>query len=217
MKNSQLKKTNRIALILLIASFVLSFLLLAMPAYNFESTVYTKKSNNTFVGDEKYNEVRAEVNAVADEYRADGFEVKYNESVVERTNSKGEKTSMITFTLSEEFSKSALNFLESGLTSSWVMSITLLAMVVSLACAVLGSAWSLDSTQRQLTKRERGLRTASAVSALVAMFTIPVFVMMNTATLAHKLDLFVDGIVTDGKDVMFTKLDRFLLDRKSVV
>lgn len=212
MKNSQLKKTNRIALILLIASFVLAFLLLAMPTYNFDSTVYTKKSNNTFVGDEKYNEVLAEVNAVADEYRADGFEVKYNESVVERTNSKGEKTSMITFTLNEQFSKSALNFLESGLNSSWIMSITLLAMVVSAACAVLGSAWSLDSTQRQLTKRERGLRTASAVSALVALFTIPVFVMMNTATLAHKLDLFVDGVVTDGKDVMFAKLDRFLFD-----
>ncbi len=211
MKESEIK-ANRIALVLLIASLVLAFLLLAMPTYHFTSTVYTKKSNNTFVGDEKYNEVLAEVNAVAEQYRAEGFDVTLNESVTERTNSKGVKTSMITFTLSESFTKSAMSFLEAGLTSSWVMAVILLAMVVSAGCAVVGSAWSMGTSLRELGGREQALRTASVVSALVAMLLIPVFVMMNTATLGHRLSLYTGDIFTEGKDVLFAKLDRFLFD-----
>lgn len=211
MKDSE-RKTNRIALVLLIASLVVAFVLLAMPTYYFTSTVYTKKSNNTFVGDEKYNEVLSEVNAVAEQYRADGFDVALKESVTERTNSKGEKTSMITFTLSETLEKSALSFLEAGTNASWVMTVILLCMAASAACAVTGSAWSLGTPIKALGGRERAMRTVSVVSAFIAMLLIPVFVMMNTAGLGHRLDLYNSDIITEGKDVLFVKLDRFLFD-----
>ena len=55
-------------------------------------------------------------------------------------------------------------------------------------------------------------RSVSVVSALIAMLLIPVFVMMNTAGLGHRLDLYNSDIITEGKDVLFAKLDRFLFD-----
>ena len=77
-----------------------------MPLYSFNVSVYTKKSPNTFVGDEKYQTVRAEVEGVAEEYRAQGFACEIGEDVLERVNSKGETTSLITFTVNERISKS---------------------------------------------------------------------------------------------------------------
>lgn len=212
MKQASVVKANRIALWLLIAAFVVTLVLLALPAYDFTSTVYTKKSANTFVGDEKYTETLAEVNAVADEYRAAGMEVTLDESVIERTNSKGETTSMVSFSLTESFDKSALSFLEAGLNSSWVMSIICLCLAVSAACAVLGAAWSMDATQRELYGRERALRTASEVSALVGLLLIPVFAMMNTYTISRRVSLYSGGIATEGKDALYAKLDAFLFD-----
>ena len=55
--------------------------------------VFTKKSGNTFVGDEKYQAARTEVEAVAEDYRAQGFDVEIQEDVLERVNSKGKTTS----------------------------------------------------------------------------------------------------------------------------
>ena len=92
------------------------------------------------------------------------------------------------------------------------MTVILLCMAASAACAVTGSAWSLGTPIKALGGRERAMRTVSVVSALIAMLLIPVFVMMNTAGLGHRLDLYNSDIITEGKDVLFAKLDRFLFD-----
>ncbi len=209
---SSLKKTNRIALWLVILSFAAALILLCLPAYNMNSAVYTKKSSNTFVGDEKYNEVLAEVNAVAESYRADGLEVELKEEVIERTNSKGETTSMVSFTLNQSFTKSALDFVSAGISSSWVIMLMLLLLAMSAACSVLGSAWSLETPQRELYSRERSMRTAGEVSALLAMLCVPVFMMMNTYTLSRRITLYSSGIAEEGKDALYATLDRFLFD-----
>ena len=93
MDPSLIMKKKRTALALIILAAVLVCVLLSFPAYQFDAGIYTKKSSNTFVGDEKYYMVLEEVNAVADEYRQKGFDVSVSEAVTERTNSKGETTS----------------------------------------------------------------------------------------------------------------------------
>ena len=96
---ASISRQNRSALTLMLAALVVIGVLLSLPAYKFSASVYTKKSPNTFVGDENYIAALAEVNALADEYRENGFDVTLNESVTERTNSKGETTSLITPTV----------------------------------------------------------------------------------------------------------------------
>ena len=118
MRDHDVLRSNRRALLLVILGLILSMLLLSMPLYSFNANVYTKKSPNTFVGDEKYLAVRAEVEEAAEKYREQGFDVQIGEDVVERVNSKGNKTSLIIFTINESFGKSMLGFLGSGLPSA---------------------------------------------------------------------------------------------------
>ena len=63
-----LRKRNGICLAAAAVLLLLSVLLLTLPVYEFDSAVYTKRSGNTFVGDERYVEARAEVDAQAAEY-----------------------------------------------------------------------------------------------------------------------------------------------------
>ena len=84
----ELARKNRLALILFAIGLIAAVVLLSLPLWRFTANVYTKKSSNTFVGDEKYQEVRAEVETVAQEYRDQGMAVEINETVTERTNSK---------------------------------------------------------------------------------------------------------------------------------
>lgn len=74
-------------------------------------TFSSSAAQNTFVGDEKYVEVRAEVEAVAAQYEGASIE----ESVTERVNSKGVATSMVTFTVKEKIKRNGLDFLLGGI------------------------------------------------------------------------------------------------------
>ena len=130
MRNPDLIGSNRRALGLVILGIVLSLILFSMPLYSFNACVYTKKSPNTFVGDEKYRTVRAEVEQVADDYRAQGFEAEIGEDVLERVNSKGETTSLITFTVNQSLSKSPLSMLGCGFPASYVLAAMLFLMAL---------------------------------------------------------------------------------------
>ena len=52
MDPSLILKKNRTALALLILAAILICALLSFPAYQFDASIYTKKSSNTFVGDD---------------------------------------------------------------------------------------------------------------------------------------------------------------------
>ena len=205
-----IRKQNRAALALLLAALVLVGILLSLPTYRFVSSVYTKKSANTFVGDEKYVEALAEVNAVAEEYRERGFEVTIEETVTERTNSKGETTSLITFTIDESFTKNAWSFLGAGLASSWVLLTVVLCLVLSAACAVAGTIQSMGDSYHDLDGRAASFRSAAYWLALVALLLIPVFCMMNTVILSRRVGLYSSDILTEGKEELFEKLNLFL-------
>ena len=208
--SESIKKKNRTALLLLLISVVLAAVILSLPAYKFTSSVYTKKSANTFVGDEKYTEVRAEVDAVAEEYRASGLDVTVSESVTERTNSKGETTSMVAFSVDQTFTKNGWSFLSAGMGSTWVLMGLLLCLVLSAACALAGTVGSLGDPYRTLDGRAAAFRSASYYLALIAMLLVPVFFMVNTVLMSRRVDLYCDGLLTEGKEALFAKLDAFL-------
>ena len=56
----------------------LSVLFLCLPVYRFDATVYTKRSGNTFIGDERYQAARAEVAAQVADYAIRGIDTEVN-------------------------------------------------------------------------------------------------------------------------------------------
>ena len=206
-----MKKINRISLVLLAAGLLLACLVMALPLYSFQANVYTKKSSNTFVGDEKYQEVRAEVEAAAQEYRDQGMEVEISETVTERVNSKGETTSLVAFSIGQTFRKSIWSFAGASLPASNVLRLILICMVLAVLSAILGlSGGTMETAPLHLPKKNRIFRTLSGVFLLADMVLVPVFVLMNNVTFWRKIDLYNNELITDGKEEFFAKLDSFL-------
>ena len=214
MKDSSVLSSNRRALILIVLGLVLSMILLSMPLYSFNACVYTKKSPNTFVGDEKYQAVRAEVEAVADEYRAQGFEAEIGEDVLERVNSKGETTSLITFTVNERISKSPLSLLAPRFGSSRVLMVMLDLFALALLFSFVGSAGTLAVPHHYLDRRTATLRNIAAITILIALLLVPVFVLMNNYCFSRQIGLYNAGLLEDGKEALFAKMDRLLFSGK---
>ena len=210
MRNPELKKANRVSLLLLLLGLALALILMSLPLYSFNAGVFIKKSPNTFVGDEKYQTVRSEVEAAAEEYRQQGLEVEITEDVLERVNSKGETTSLITFTINQSFSKSVFSFLGFGFPSSYVLTLILALMAVGLFCALLGSFGSMDQPHHFLDRRSALLRSAACTALLLALLLVPVFVLMNNYAFSRQIGLYNAGLLEDGKDAMFARMDRFL-------
>ncbi len=211
MKEEQLKKRNRTSLLLLALSLVLALLLMSLPLYHFSIGVFTKKSANTVIGDEKYKEVLAEVEAVKASYEEQGLKVELKESVTERTNSKGETTSLVAFSLEQSLDKSILSFLSSTLPTRPVLGLMLLFMGLSLVCALLGSRGSMEVLPRFLSGSQRRLRGLSSLGILGAALLVPVFILLNNYTFWRRLSLYASGQLTEGAQGYYTALTRFLL------
>ena len=210
MKSPELKSQNRRALALLLLGLILALILMSLPLYRFNAAILTKKSSNTFVGDEKYQSVMAELETTAEEYRAQGFDVSINESVTERVNSKGETTSLITFTIDQVFSKNLFSFLTASLPAGHVFRLIFLCALLSALCAALGLVGSSDLLPRFLDGRARFLRSAAAVLALIALLLVPVFAMMNNFAFGRQLSLYGQELLTEGKEALYRKMDLFL-------
>lgn len=205
-------RNNRLALALLLAAAMLTALLFSLPMLTFDASVYTKKSSNTFVGDEKYVAARAEVEAEAQKYMDQGMEAEINEKVTERTNSKGETTSLVTFTVNQKFTKNLWSFFGAGFASSKTLLVMAVCAVLSAACAILGSVGSLDTPYRMLERKDELLRGASGWLALIAFLAVPVFVMMNTYMFGRQISLFSGDVLTEGREEFYALMDSYLFD-----
>ena len=205
-KDSTLSK-NRIAIILLILAAASAALVMALPLYTFTSSVYTKKSSNTFVGDEKYKEVRAEVEAEAEDFRSQGMDVEIVETVTERTTSKGEATSLVAFSIEETSSKNVWSFLTSGLPFSHVLRIIILFMGLAILCAAAGIAGTMGVDYSDLPRKAGRLRVLSALFFAADMVLTPVFILMNNYCFWRKLSLYNNELITEGKEAYFAKID----------
>ena len=106
-----MERQNKSRLLVCLSCVLITLSVLLLPLAFFETNIFVKRSANTFVGDEKYVEARAEVEAVAAQYEGASIE----ESVTERVNSKGVATSMVTFTVKEKIKRNGLDFLLGGI------------------------------------------------------------------------------------------------------
>ena len=212
MRYPEVRQKNRQMLLLLIVGLVLTLILMSLPLYSFDVGVFTKKSGNTFVGDEKYQAARAEVEAVAEDYRAQGFDVEIQEDVLERVNSKGKTTSLITFTVTERYSNNIFSFLGKGLSSSLVAAGILVLMAAALVCELAGLAGTDDLVPRYLDRKSRRLRSGAIAALVLSLLLVPVFILMNNDIFSRQLSLYNAELITEGKDALFGRLDRFFFD-----
>ncbi len=209
MRYPEVKQQNRRMLLLFLAGLVLTLILMSLPLYSFDVGVYTKKSANTFVGDEKYQSVREEVEAVAEDYRAQGFDVEIQESVLERVNSKGNTTSLVTFTVAQRYSRNLFSFLGKGLSSSTVTAVILALMALALILEAAGLAGSDDLLPRYLDRKARALRSAAIAALVLALLLVPVFILMNNVIFSRRLALYSAELITAEKEAFYAKLDSF--------
>ncbi len=216
MKNAAFSRQNRIALELMLVGLILCAVLFSLPLYSFDANVYTKKSSNTFPGDDKYTAAMEEVNTAAEEYRAQGFSVEIREDQTLRTNSKGETTSLMTFTISETIGKNLWSFFSSALPSAHIFRCITLLLALSFLCALAGTIPSADTVHKHLDPRARALRSAACALGVLALFLIPVFVMMNTYFFSRKLSLYSAELLTEGKENAWSAMDAFLFGGTAV-
>ena len=122
--------TRKTVLLLLAAALIMTAGICSLTFLRFSSQLYIKRSPNTFVGDEKYRTVRQEVELQLETFRTQGVEGDIEEQLIERVNSKNEKTSLVIFTINAANNRSGWDLLTAGLPSSY-----LLILILSLSAA----------------------------------------------------------------------------------
>ena len=214
MELSANKKTRRV-LALCVAAILLVFAVLSFPLVKFETTVFTKRSANTFVGDEKYLEAKAEVDAVCAQY--DAGSVTVDESVTERTNSKGVTTSMVTFTVRQSLKRSGWALMLSGfghaqgMTSVGVANavrMMALNLAVALVLLLAASRKTLDMPRAAISSMTSRLYLLAGILALIALLMVPEFARSVTYTFSRRVDLLVGGHIQD--DALLAEMNDFL-------
>ena len=210
-----MERQNKSRLLVCLSCVLITLSVLLLPLAFFETNIFVKRSANTFVGDEKYVEARAEVEAVAAQYEGASIE----ESVTERVNSKGVATSMVTFTVKEKIKRNGLDFLLGGIGHSEgmtgigptnIMRLLLVCLAVSLALAAGASHKTLALAREQLPEKAKRLYLASGVFALIALFCVPAFARSINYTFSRQVDLLVGGHIQN--EALLAQLNNFLYD-----
>ena len=191
-------------LLLIATAMILTALCCSMVFLQFSSQLYIKRSPNTFVGDEKYQANRAEVEQQLDTFRAHGVEGEISEEVIERTNSKNEKTSLVIFTISAANKRTGWDMLKAGLPVSRLLILVL---------ALFFGAWLFALLFG--FSRNRVIGILSFVFALCAFFLIPVIFNRINLDLSRSVDLYLSGVENGAGETLLPALDRFLFGGSS--
>lgn len=190
-------KKNVLIFAVLILCAVLFFVAMAMPVYRFESNIYTKKSANTDIGSEKYYTALAEVEAEKAKYD----EAEIREEVVQRTNSKGVTSTLVTFRVIGTIRRGGYAFLSSGLTGGRVL---LCVLVMAGLGTVLAAAVFVSR------KNSRALCAAVSVLLLLSLLLLPVFAMTTTWQFNRQIKLSISDGDTAGIADLMARADDFL-------
>ena len=205
MKQLPESRSSRTRVLLLIAiAIVLTAVFCSLSFLQFSSQLYVKRSPNTFVGDEKYTAARGETEEQLETFRAQGIDGFIEEQVIERVNSKNEKTSMIIFTINAANNRSGWSVMTAGLPASGVLIIALILGVLAWVFTLI----SLPQAAGGNTGKAFGI--ASFVCALASFFLIPVVFMQLNLNLSRSVDLYLAGEEVKGIENLLPALDRFL-------
>ncbi len=189
---------------------VLSVVIVSLPVYHFEANVYTKRSGNTFVGDERYQAARQEVDALAADYSARGIETETTEEVIERTNSKGEKTSLVVFRVNKEIRCSGWDFLRTGFPSGKVLIGMLALEAAALLLAALGCLGSGNTLWRDVKGASRALRNGAIALSVAALAAAVVFILYTNVIINRQISLYATGIAPSPGEKVLSAADALI-------
>lgn len=208
-----LRKRNTRALALCLVAMALVLALFTLPVTTFDTTLYTKKSGNTFVGDERYTAARAEADAKAAEYAAAGGAgaISVQEDVIQRVNSKGETTSMVAFRVVSTQQKNAWDFIASGLSSGLLLLGALLCAVLALALLLCSLPGTLRTAPEKLPKPRYIMRQAACALTLAALLLAGAFHFATVRLFERELLAQLAQPATPAFTRLLAAADAFLL------
>ena len=170
-------RSERMGRALLLGALALIVILYSLPLFSVSTAVYTKKSPNTFVGDEKYRTVKAQAEEALADY-ADFGRVTLSESVTLRSKSDGTQSSMVTFTGTSQSRFTGWQLMGSGLTAGNLLSFLLGFAVL---CALL--SWISKSA----------CRACAVGMGLLALLLVPAFSMTITRFFTRTIGTVLSG------------------------
>ena len=202
------RKRYRLLLSAVVLLALLSVLILSLPVYRFDLTVHTKRSGNTFVGDERYVAARAEVDALAADYAARGIHTEITEEIIERVNSKGETTSLIVFRVNRETDCSGWDFIRSGFPSGKVL---LLFLALEGLALLLALGAGLDAPERKAQDLRRVRFRQAAAWLLLACILLSVFFVLYTNVIMYRrIGLYASGVAESPGDAVLAAADNLI-------
>ena len=193
-------KNRRNGLILALTALALIIVLFSLPIFRTDTVLFSKKSANTFVGDEKYQSVRAEVEQAAAQYT--GFDnPEVHEEVTLRTKSDGSQSSMVTFNVTAQGRNNAWQIITSGLPSGAMLTALLVCAAIAFLTGFLG--------------RGRICGGIAVAFALCALLLVPAFAMLNTRTFTRSIGTVLSGAREADISVLLASADRLLYGGKA--
>ena len=195
------RRRNMLCLAGVVIAVLLSLLILTLPVYRFDANVFTKRSGNTFVGDDRYLAARQEVDSRVEEYAARGIHTAVTEEVIERVNSKGETTSLIIFRINRDIGCSGWDFIRTGFPSGriliWILAAEGLALILA-----FGTGLSCSGKKSRQVLRRR-VRCGAAWLALGCAILSVLFVLYTNVVINRHIGLFASGAAgSPGEDVL---------------
>ena len=192
-------RSRKAGMILVAAALALIVILVSLPLFEATTAVYAKKSANTFVGDEKYQSVKAEVEAAAAEY-SDFGDIVLDEAVTLRDKFDGTQSSMIAFTASTKGDYSGWQLMSSGLTAGWLLLLLMAFACLSAALAFVRSRWA------------QGMAVGLAIAAVLIP---PVFSMSITHFFTREIGTVLSGARDADISSQLALADGFLYGGKA--
>ena len=197
---------KRSALLLTAFCLLVLFAVLALPLVSFSSVLETKRSPNTFIGDEKYQAAKQEMMTKQQEYAADGIDTDISEEVIERQNSKGETTSLVIFRLSSENTRSGFQLLGAGLNVSAILTTLFFCSAGMLLMSILGC----------FSQNNKKLFFSAGVVFALAVLTLTVAVPLRfNLDFSRNVTLLLNGNLTGNTASYTDALDHFLYDSQA--
>ena len=202
------RRTNLLCLAGAALMVLLSVLILTLPVYRFDANVFTKRSGNTFVGDERYIKARQEVDAQTEDYASRGIHTTVTEEIIERVNSKGETTSLIVFRVNRETECSGWDFIRTGFPSGkvliWILALEVLALL--LAC---GTGFAATDRKSKLILRRRVRQSAAWLTLICAVLTV-LFVLYTNVIINRHIGLYSAGAAESPGDAVLASADTLI-------
>ena len=204
-------KERRLIASFCFVSFLFLLLILFLPLFSFQSALYTKRSANTFVGDEKYLAVRAEIESEAAAYQEKGIETTISEQVTERTNSKGKKTSMVAFSLLSTDIRSGWQLLASPFACGRILFLCLILFGILLLFLCLGLVTAGGTAVRKFKPFHHFLLDIPIAASVLLLFCVPAFALSLNLTFGRNVTLALSqNLPESDSTALFSGLDQFL-------